>query len=35
MRRASRRAGVEIRIWEENGAIHFERQEHMRQEGAA
>ncbi len=35
MRRASKRAGVEIRIWEENGMIHFERQEPMRQEGAA
>jgi GGDEF domain-containing protein len=35
MRRASKRAGVEIRIWEENGAIHFERLEPLRQEGAA
>jgi GGDEF domain-containing protein len=35
MRRASKRAGVEIRIWEENGTIHFERLEPMRQEGAA
>jgi len=25
LRRASKRAGVDIRIWEENGAIHFER----------
>jgi hypothetical protein len=25
LRRASKRAGVEIRIWEANGAIHFER----------
>ncbi|HEY7465098.1 MAG TPA: diguanylate cyclase [Dehalococcoidia bacterium] len=35
MRRASKRAGVEIRIWEENGTIHFERLEPLRQEGAA
>ncbi|HLG10822.1 MAG TPA: diguanylate cyclase [Dehalococcoidia bacterium] len=35
MRRASKRAGVDIRIWDENGMIHFERQEAMRQEGAA
>ena len=35
LRRASRRAGVDIRIWEENGALHFERQEPLRQEGAA
>jgi GGDEF domain-containing protein len=35
LRRASRRAGIDIRIWEENGAVHFERLEPMRQEGAA
>ena len=36
LRRASKRAGVDIRIWEESGAIHFERApESIRQEGAA
>jgi GGDEF domain-containing protein len=35
MRRASKRAGVDVRIWEENGMVHFERLEPMRQEGAA
>jgi GGDEF domain-containing protein len=25
LRRASKRAGVDIRIWDENGAVHFER----------
>ena len=35
IRRASRRAGVELRIWEENGAVRFERIEAVPQESTA
>ena len=35
LRRASKRAGVDLRIWDENGAIHFERLASSQQRGAA
>jgi hypothetical protein len=35
VRRAAKRAGIELRVWEESGAIHFERQEALEQEGVA
>jgi hypothetical protein len=35
LRRASKRAGVSVKLWEEDGAIHFERLEHLRSEESA
>jgi GGDEF domain-containing protein len=35
LRRAAKRAGVDIRIWEANGTIHFERIEKAQQRGVA
>jgi len=35
LRRAAKRAGVDIRVWEANGAIHFERLATSKKRGAA